>query len=925
MSEAITAQAWRSLAKRLGVDEPTLKAVAEVESAGHGFLPSGNPKVLFEGHVFHRLTQGRYGADHPDLSYAKWTRAHYARTGAGEWARLLRACGLDRDAANQSASWGAFQIMGFNYGLCGFAGIEAFVAAHRAGIEEQLEAFAQFIARDAFLKHLRAHDWAPFAAHYNGPAYAKNKYDTKLAAAYARHAAALPAGAAGARGRRRRVAKPGKKRPSAAAMPPGRPEFASTPVGRARPALQRTVKADPVDLRDWLYRPTIARAPEAEQWPNDPRPTTNQHDTSACTGFSLALVIEYLLDKAKRPVEPISGYMLYSMARRYDEWKGNDRDDEGSSLRGALKGWARHGASAGRLWTDYDPPKATNDAGEDWWLDSVKRPLGAYYRLTLKSLTDIQVALMESGAVYASALTHAGWDELFVDEARPAPTASADIPVIECRPGEPDGGHAFAIVGYTERGFVVQNSWGPEWGRGGFGILTYADWRQNAMDAWVMQLGVVTREHREIARASSLRVVKAAGSSRVVMSSSATLAAHEISPFVIDMQNEGRLSDRGQFRTFDSDLTFMLDHHLRHAAGTVWDLKKGDPVDVAIYAHGGLVDEDAAAASARQWVPLLYSNRIFPIFLMWETDALSTVLNSIADAIKGDDPRVGAGWLDRVVDRLGDWRDQRIEGLARKPGGLLWRQMKDNARDISSTRHSGVVKLFREFKRLQPKLPKVRLHLIGHSAGAIVHTWLGAQALKNGFDVATISLLAPAVRVDQFTTVLGHEIARRKIPTLVAYLSDAAEQADPTCQPYGRSLLYLVSRSFEDHVDTPLLGMERHLVPALVEHAWGAHIARLESPGGAYAVTGALTSASSHGGVDDDVAVQDAVIRHVRHIAPTTPVLRPAQGPRSDTEAEAPAPPNPETAESEVATAVIDLAARARRPAPATPRPGRRR
>jgi hypothetical protein len=54
--------------------------------------------------------------------------------------------------------------------------------------------------------------------------------------------------------------------------------------------------------------------------PNDPRLTKYQRDTNACTGFALSTTIEYLLDRGQRPYEPISGYMLYSMARRYDEW-----------------------------------------------------------------------------------------------------------------------------------------------------------------------------------------------------------------------------------------------------------------------------------------------------------------------------------------------------------------------------------------------------------------------------------------------------------------------------------------------------------------------------------------------------------------------------------------------------------------------------
>ena len=352
------------------------------------------------------------------------------------------------------------------------------------------------------------------------------------------------------------------------------------------------------------------------------------------------------------------------------------------------------------------------------------------------------------------------------------------------------------------------------------GFLTYSDWRQNAMDAWVVQLGVVTKEHEEVAKASSLRVTDRR-SGRVLVSSSPNLSAHEISPFVVNMQNEGRLSERGQFRTFESDLEFLLDHHLDGEARKLWGFKNSDTIDVALYAHGGLVGEESAAETARDWIPLLYSNRIFPVFLMWETDLLSTVFNTAQDAIKGDEPRVSAAWWDRFKNRVEDWRDERIEGVSRAPGGLLWRQMKDNAADISSTKSSGVRKLFDHFTKRQARLPRIRLHLIGHSAGAIVHAHLGEKAVGAGFEIGTVNLIAPAVRVDDFDQHLGAVIARKKISTLIAHLTDDAEQADPTCSPYGRSLLYLVSRAFETLKDTPILGMEKHLVPAVVGHPWG--------------------------------------------------------------------------------------------------------
>jgi hypothetical protein len=352
----------------------------------------------------------------------------------------------------------------------------------------------------------------------------------------------------------------------------------------------------------------------------------------------------------------------------------------------------------------------------------------------------------------------------------------------------------------------------------------------------------------------------------VVLSSDSELANHEISPFVIDMQNEGRLSDRGRFRTSKDDLTFLLEHHLLKEACVRWGVGKNDSIDVAIYAHGGLVGESEAARSARQWIPLLYGNRIFPVFLMWETDGLSTVFNLVEDAIKGEDQRVSADWLQRFRERLIDWKDDRIEGLTRIPGGALWRQMKDNANDLSATRQSGVVLLFQEFQRLSRSatFPKVRLHLIGHSAGAIVQSHLGPRAVERGFAVDTLSLLAPALRVADFDTRLGGMIKSLGIRVLVAHLIDSAERADTTCRPYGQSLLYLVSRALEGKGEEALVGMEKYLVPALAAHEWGASVSHLGSPGASYHPNDPLTTATSHGGVDDDQTIQDAVIRHIR-------------------------------------------------------------
>jgi hypothetical protein len=437
------------------------------------------------------------------------------------------------------------------------------------------------------------------------------------------------------------------------------------------------------------------------------------------------------------------------------------------------------------------------------------------------------------------------------------------LPVIKAARGDADQGHAFAIVGYTRDGFIVHNSWGEEWGAGGFAVLPYEDWLRNAMDCWVVQLGVATVEHDEVAKAKSLRIEP---SGRAVVSSDETLGDHEVSPFVINMENEGLLSRRGRFRTNLDDLKSLLENHVP-VAQERWGIGKKDTMDIALYAHGGLTDENAAAETARAWVPHLYTHRIFPIFLMWETGAVATLRNMFHDVVRGEaELTVAGGRWERFKQRFSEWRDERLEGLARFPGGRVWAEMKENAGKITGHDEAGVVQLFGLFNSLRSKLPRIRLHLIGHSAGAIVHSHLGARAIRHQLNVASISLLAPAVRIDEFDKLLGRHIAQNKIPLFIANLTDAAERSDDTCKPYGHSLLYLVSRSFEQDEETPLLGMERHLVPALVTHRWSMNVQQLRCPGGMWSGGSAATRATTHGGLDDDQAVRDAVADFIRRI-----------------------------------------------------------
>ncbi|RDH42433.1 N-acetylmuramidase domain-containing protein [Zooshikella ganghwensis] len=175
---------YQTAANQLDVDRAAVKAVADVESCGKAFIAKHKPAILFEAHIFSRLTQHQYDEAYPHLSSRKWNPKLY-KGGLKEYDRLAEAKLLNETEALKSASWGKFQIMGFNYQLAGFKTINDFVAAMCNSEEAQLMAFVSFIqAHKSMLQALRNHDWAKFAKCYNGPAYAKNRYDSKLAAAY---------------------------------------------------------------------------------------------------------------------------------------------------------------------------------------------------------------------------------------------------------------------------------------------------------------------------------------------------------------------------------------------------------------------------------------------------------------------------------------------------------------------------------------------------------------------------------------------------------------------------------------------------------------------------------------------------------------------------------------------------------------------
>jgi N-acetylmuramidase len=191
---AITDADFAASAQRLDCEVNAVKAVARVETSGDTFDGSLRAKILYEPHQFRGLTKSVFDSTHPHLSSSFSTaKQFHARPEWDQYSRLYEAMVLDPIAAIKACSWGRFQVMGFNHGLCGYTDVVSFAREMQASELSQLNAFEYYCVNRGAAAHLKNKDWAKFAAAYNGADYKKYSYDTKMEAAY--RALANPAGA----------------------------------------------------------------------------------------------------------------------------------------------------------------------------------------------------------------------------------------------------------------------------------------------------------------------------------------------------------------------------------------------------------------------------------------------------------------------------------------------------------------------------------------------------------------------------------------------------------------------------------------------------------------------------------------------------------------------------------------------------------
>ncbi len=191
------------VAREAGLEAAALLAIAEVESGGRAFAlisaaplsgkplagPRREPMIRFEGHYFDRLLDDgkRRQARAKGLASPSMGAVKNPASQAARWTLLDEAMAIDRAAALQSVSWGIGQVMGSHWKVLGYGSVEDLVAEARSGVAGQVRLMLRFLEANGLIGTIRRHDWASFARAYNGPRYKVYRYDSRIAAAYAKH------------------------------------------------------------------------------------------------------------------------------------------------------------------------------------------------------------------------------------------------------------------------------------------------------------------------------------------------------------------------------------------------------------------------------------------------------------------------------------------------------------------------------------------------------------------------------------------------------------------------------------------------------------------------------------------------------------------------------------------------------------------
>jgi C1A family cysteine protease len=260
-------------------------------------------------------------------------------------------------------------------------------------------------------------------------------------------------------------------------------------------------KRDGQDHRDLRYTPRRKATDTVLDLRSFCPPVYNQGPLGSCT--TNAIGFGYHFDELKQRIKYAfmpSRLFIYWNERFLD---GTVNEDAGSEIRTGIKTIGKQGVCSEDMWP-YDVSQFTKKPSDDCFAEALKHRAIKYMRVD-QDLEHLKACLQEGFPIVFGFNVFTSFES-----AKVAKTGMVPMP----KKNEKNiGGHAVAIVGFDDNKqcFIVRNSWGADWGDGGYCYMPYAYITNKDLcdDFWTIRLVSASTAARARKKAHQLRAMAA--------------------------------------------------------------------------------------------------------------------------------------------------------------------------------------------------------------------------------------------------------------------------------------------------------------------------------------------------------------------------------------------------------------------------------
>lgn len=215
----------------------------------------------------------------------------------------------------------------------------------------------------------------------------------------------------------------------------------------------------PFDKRDFMVEGILNPQfdfPDTLDYRTDLPPAWDQGREGACSAFAAAGMKQWQEFKDYGLTEELSKFFVYNLR--------SNKPSSGMYPRNTMGILQKHGIpqkkSFNRIWMELsEMPKEVIE-------EALNHRISGYARVN--TIDGLKKSLYKNGPNYGAFPVYKTSGEFW----KPSFGKTTII-----------GGHAVAIVGYTEKGFIIRNSWGTNWGDNGHIVYPYTDWGSH-MEIW---------------------------------------------------------------------------------------------------------------------------------------------------------------------------------------------------------------------------------------------------------------------------------------------------------------------------------------------------------------------------------------------------------------------------------------------------------